>query len=257
MKFAHWFFVLSTVVLLPPAPLVAQAPSIIEPKAERHQGPPLWISAEAVADEEKIVRLDLLDSPALEMYVEKQQRERPSREQSRRGEKPSVATISPSECVSTQYSTGQSHRGGPGSKSTLSDLMAGSQTILRGTIRTVDLGFDGGVPASLLGVEVSAAIKGSAPDSLVYVLYPVAHFRIGPLHFCNTRQGFEPRPGDQILLFDSTGTVGRDHILFAPHINQIFFQGRDGTLFIPAPIRRSSGMDTIRTLDEVVNRGAR
>lgn len=237
--------------------LEAQAPSVIEPKVERRQGPPLWISAKAVADEEKIVRLDLLDSPALEMYVEKQHRELEEStppERSWRGGKPPVMIIPPSECKSTQYSTGQSHRGGPGPKSTLSDLLANSQAILRGTIRTIDLGFDRGVPASLLGIEVSAAIKGSAPESLFYVLYPVAHFKIGPLYFCNTRQGFEPHPGDQILLFDSTGTVDREDVLFAPHLNQILFQSQGGTLFIPAQIRSSPGMDTIRTLDEVVDR---
>lgn len=257
MRFTRWSPVFCASLLLSAVLLEAQAPSIVEPRVERHQGPPLWISAEAVADEEKIVKLDLLDSPALETYVEKQRRDLESRaqlERSRGGEKPSVVAIPPSECESSQYSTDQSHRGGPGSKSTFPDLAANAQAILRGTIRTIDLGFDGGVPASLLGMEVSTAIKGSVPETLIYVLYPVARFRIGPLYFCNTRQGFEPRPGDEILLFDSTGPVGVNHVLFAPHVNQIFFQRHGGALFIPDQIRRSPGMDSIRTLDEAVGR---
>lgn len=257
MKFTRWFIALSAAFFLPAMPLGAQVPSILESRVERHQGPPLWISAEAVVDEQKIVNLDLLDSPALEMYVENQRRELGERtpfEKSSRGGKPLVVTIPPAECKTSQYSTDQSHRGGPGSKSTLTDLADNSQAILRGTIRTIDWGFDRGVPASLLGIEVSVAIKGSAPQSLFYVLYPVAHFRIGPLYFCNTRQGFEPRPGDQILLFDYTGTVDRDHVVFAPHLNQILFQGQDGSLFIPTQIRDSSGMVTIRTLDDVIGR---
>jgi len=196
MRFIIWYSVLSVILSSSAAPLRAQSPSIVESGVERRQGPPLWISAEAVTDEETMIRLDLLDSPALRMYVEKQQKESEAhtpQDGVRRGEKPSVTVIPPSECKDTLYSTGQSHRGGPGPKSTFLDLAASSQTILRGTIRTVDSGFDGGVPASLLGIEISAAIKGSSSKSLVYVLYPVAHFRIGPLRFCNARQGFEPR----------------------------------------------------------------
>ncbi len=258
MKSIDRFVVSCALTLLSGTALQGQAPSILEPKVERHQGPPLWISAEAVADEQEFINLALLDSPFLQKEVEKQRRELgdliAAEKKSRAGEKPSVVTIPLSECESTQYSTGQGHRGGTGASSTLSDLTANSQSILRGTIRTIDLGFDGGVPASLLGIEVSEVIKGSAPEPLFYVLYPVAHFRIGPLYFCNTRQGFEPRPGDQILLFDYTGTVDRDQVLFAPRLNQILFQSQGGSLFLPNQLRSSPGMGTIRTLDEVVAR---
>jgi hypothetical protein len=237
-------------------PLGAQAPSILESKIDRQQGPPLWISAEAVADEQKVINLDLLDSPSLRTYVEMQRRGLGDGiEKAEAGEKPSVVSVPLSECPNSQYSTDQGHRGGTGPTSTLADLAANSQAILRGTIRSIDPGFDGGVPASLLGVEVSTAIKGSAPRSMVYILYPVAHFKIGSLYFCNIRKGFEPRPGDQILVFDYTGTIDRDQILFAPHLKQILFQkGQGGGLFLPAQLKSSPGVSTLRTLDDVVGR---
>lgn len=257
MKPIRRFVIGCAAVLLSGLPLRAQAPSILEPKAERLQGPPLWISAEAVVDEQKIIDLDLIDSSFLEKEVESQLRKLTNRlltEKCETGTKPSVVTIPSSECKSSVYSSDQSHRGGTGSTSTFSDLKANSQSILRGTIRTIDLGFDGGVPASLLGVELTAAIKGSAPEPLFYILYPVAHFRIGPLFFCNTKRGFEPRRGDQILLFDYTGTVDRDDVLFAPRLDQIFFQGQDGVLFLPTELRSSPGIGALHSLGEVVDR---
>ena len=257
MKTTRRLFVLCAAVLVSWIPSMAQAPSLVEPKVERHEGPPLWISAVAVADEQKIVNLDLIDSPFLQKEVERQRRELGDQvlaEKSRAGEEPSVMNIPESQCKSSVYSSGQSHRGGVGPTSTLSDLATNSQSILRGTIRTVDLGFDRGTPATLLGVEASAVIKGSASESLFYVLYPVARFKIGPLYFCNARKGFEPHPGDQILLFNYTGKVGRDNVFFNPRVDQVLFQSQAGALFLPAQLRSSPGMDTIRTLDDVVRR---
>jgi hypothetical protein len=249
-------FVLCVAVLLMGMSLQAQTPSILEPKIERLQGPPLWISAEAVADEQEIINLDLLDSPSLRAYVEMQRRNLGhGLEKAGAGERPTVVDIPFSECPTSQYSTDQGHRGGMAPASTLSDLAANSLAILRGTIRTIDPGFDGGDPASLLGVEISKAIKGSAPQPLVYVLYPVAHYKIGPLYFCNTRKGFEPSPGDQVLFFDNTGPVDREQILFAPHLKQILFQrGQGGGLFLPAQLKSSPEVSALHTLDDVVGR---
>ena len=103
--------------------------------------------------------------------------------------------------------------------------------------------------------EAAPRSRGSYPDK--EVLYPVAHFRIGPLHFCNTKKGFEPRPGDQILIFDYTGTIDRDNALLAPRLDQILFQGQDGALFLPAQLRSAPGTDIFRTLDDVVVRRRR
>jgi hypothetical protein len=239
--------------ILRPGILEAQAPSILEPKVERLEGPPLWISAEAVADEEKIIDLDRIDSLGLTKNLGKQREElggeRPL-EKFRVGGKPVAVRIPLSECKRTLYV--EDDRGGTDSTATLSDLAANSESILWGTIRSIDLGFDSGVPASLLGVEVREAIRGSAPQPLFYIAYPVARFKMGPFHFCNTRNGYEPQLGDDVLLFDFTGPVDRDQILFAPRLDQILFQGQSGTLALPPQLTNDPDLKTLRSLPELV-----
>lgn len=246
---------LCVAVLISSMALEAQSPSVIEPKVERHEGPPAWISAEEVADAEKVIALEKVDSISLRMNVEKQRKELGGSwpaDKSHQGEKPPVVSIPISECKRTQSVADE--RGGTGSTATLSDLAANSRSILRGTIRSIDLGFDSGVPGSLLGLEVSEVIKGSAPKPLVYVLYPVARFKIGPFHFCNTTKGFEPHEGDEVLLFDFTGPDDRDDVLFAPRMEQILFQTRSGTLVLPAQLKNSPGLETAHSLADVIAR---
>jgi hypothetical protein len=47
--------------------------------------------------------------------------------------------------------------------------------------------------------------------------------------------------------------VDRDDLLYAPRLDQIVFQSAAGVLFLPAQLRRAPGMDTIRSLDDVVS----
>lgn len=257
MNTTHRSAILCAVFFLPGMALRAQAPSILEPKVERLQGPPLWVSAQALADAERIINLDLLDKPSLRGYVERQRRELEDRTpaaKSTPNAKPAITSIPISECKVSQASSDHGHRGGRGSRSTLLDLATNSRSIVRGAIRSITWGFDGGVPGSLLSVEVSATIKGPAPVSPFYVLYPIARFRIGPLYFCNALKGFEPRPGDQILLFDYTGPVDREDILFAPHLDQIVFAGQGGELFLPEPLARQPETSPLTTLEDVIAR---
>jgi hypothetical protein len=143
-------------------------------------------------------------------------------------------------------------RGGIGSGDHLAQLATYSKTIVRGTIRTVDVGFTSGTPSSLLGVEVSEVLKGDAPKSPFYVDYQVARFRIGPLSFCNLNKGFEPRPGDEILLFAYSRAVaiGQEEVFF-PRFDQMLFQSQDGTLSLPFPLKATPEVKTARTLDDV------
>jgi hypothetical protein len=236
-------------------PLLAQAPSILEPKVERLQGPPLWISAKAVTDSQKIINLDLIDSPFLQKEVERQRQvlgEGNAIEKSEAGGKPSVAVIPASECKSSTLVTDD--RGGGGLRGTLADLATYSKSIVRGAVRSVDLGFSFGSPSSLLEIEVSEVIKGPSPKSPFYIDYPVARFRIGPYYFCNAKKGFEPHPGDEILFFDYTGPVDRDQILYVPHLDQIFFQSRNGSVYLPFLLRDTADLKNVRTLDEILNR---
>ncbi len=255
MKPFHPTIALYAAVLISSMALEAQSPSIIEPKAERHEGPPLWISAEAVVDAQKVVDLDRIDSISVRMNVEKQRQELGGNwpaDQSNQGEEPSVVPIPFSECKHTQYVVEE--REGFGSTATLSDLASNSQSIFRGTIRSIDLGFDSGVPGALLSIEVSDVIKGPAPQPVAYILYPVARFKIGPFHFCNATKGFEPHEGDEILLFDFMGPGDRDDLLFRPFMDQILFQTQSGTLVLPAQLKNSPELKTAHSLADVVAR---
>lgn len=255
MKTTCRFVVLCAAVLVPGIPLLAQTPTILESKVERHQGPPLWISAEAVADEQKIINFELIDSSFLQQYVERQRRELGDRvpaEKLGEGGKPVVGPIPASECKSSLSQ--EDDRGGGGLRGTLGDLATYSKSIVRGTVRSVDPGFAFGSPSSLVGVKVSEVIKGPSPKSPFYIDYPVARFRIGPYYFCNWNQGFEPRPGDEILLFDYTGPADRDQVLYAPRLDQIFFQSQSGALFIPSPLKDTPDLRTVHKLGEIVER---
>jgi len=255
MKLIGRFFALPTALLLAASFLEAQAPAILETTGDFPGGGHRWISAEAAADEEKIIDLDLIGSDTLRGRVEKQRRalgDRFPAEKSGAGEKPLVATIPDSEC--TSHSMTVDDRGGAGSSATLPDLAHYAQLIVRGTIRTVDSGFAFGNPASLLGVEVSEVLKGPSLRSPIYIDYPVARFKIGPLTFCNLNKGFEPRPGDQILLFAYSGPVDRKEILYAPRLDQILFQSQGGDVFLPSPLRETPEMKAVRTLYDVIGR---
>jgi hypothetical protein len=231
MKLSRWIVISCAAILLTRSPLVAQAPSILEPKVERHGGPPLWISAETAADAEKIIDLDRVGSDALRRRVEKQRHalgDHLTPERSGTGGKPEIVRIPPSECKSESHQ--EDGRGGGGPSSTLRELATRSKSIIRGNIRRVESGFSFGTPSSLLGVEVSEVFKGPAPKSPFYIDYQVARFKIGPFYFCNATKGFEPHPGDEILLFDVTGPVDRIDILYAPRVDQVFFQSQSGAL---------------------------
>lgn len=233
----------------------AEPPQILEPQVERRQGPPLWISAQAVVHSEKVIDLDLLDSLILQRNIEKQERTlAPGArfEMSKQGEGPLVSDIPYSECKSMLAV--EDDRGGEAPSSTLSDLAKHSRSIFFGTIKSIERGFSSGVPSSLLEVEVIDAIKGSAPTALIYIDYLVAHFRIGPYYFCNANKGYEPSPGDQILLFDYTGPADQDGILYGPRFEQLVFQSRDGSLFLHPRLKDDPSLSDVESLSEVASR---
>jgi hypothetical protein len=254
MKPSGWIAVFCGAALLGGLPLAAQAPSILEPKVERHEGPPLWISAEAVADAEKIVNLDLVDSLSLRKRVERELRELgepPAAEKTGDRGKPEIVKIPPSQCKFETYM--EDYQAGAPSGD-LRSLAGQSRSIVRGRLRAVELGFTFGTPSSLLEVEVTEVIKGNAPKSPFYVDYPVARFKIGPLHFCNANRGFEPQPGDEILFFDAAGPTDRKDILYVPRMDQIFFQSPKKTLFLPPHLKDTEDLKGASSLVDVIAR---
>jgi hypothetical protein len=255
MKPLSWIVTFGMAALTWGVSATAQTPSVLEPKIERHEGPPLWISAAAVSDKEKIIDLDMIDSDTLRMRVEKQRAELGngnSADKSLERGKLKITKISPSECKSESYL--EDYRAGHPSTS-LSTLAAESKAIVRGKIRTIEMGFSFGTPSSLLGVDVVEVLRGSAPPkSPLYVDYPVARFKIGPFYFCNATKGFEPQPGDEVLLFDVAGPTDRTGVLYVPRMDQIFFQNRSGVLFPPPSLKNTEDLKAAERLTDVVGR---
>ncbi len=245
-------FVVLLIALPMAGHLLAQSPPILETKFERQQGPPLWISAEAVADPQEIIKLDLIEDIHLQSNVQQQRKALGARATQglKAGEMPPIGAISQIECKSDTLSA--ELRGGEHPSASLVDLAAYSKSIVRGLIRSIAPGFASGVPAQLLTVEITEAIKGELPRSAIFVTYPVARFRIGPFFFCNAEKGFEPRPGDEVLLFDYMGPIDRDQALYAPRLDQLFFESQSGQLFVTPHLRKTPALQTLQTLDDVV-----
>jgi hypothetical protein len=166
--------------------------------------------------------------------------------------KPLIVGIPLSDCETTIMPS--THRGGEDPKESLADLSQYSRLIVRGVIRTIQMGFTAGTPSSLLGVEISDVIKGDSPPNPIYIDYPVASFKIGPYRFCNGNKGFEPRPGDEVLLFDNVGPTDRDGALYVPSFEQIFFQRPQGTLVVPSNLKNTAGLESVQSFDEIVGR---
>jgi hypothetical protein len=104
MKFTGRLVVLCAAILFQGMALEAQGPSILDFPFE-HQGAPCWISAEAVADAEKIVDFDLIRNEFLRQIAEKNLRvlgDRLPVEDLGTGRKPSIETIPFSDCESTR-----------------------------------------------------------------------------------------------------------------------------------------------------------
>ncbi|HEV7672119.1 MAG TPA: hypothetical protein VGS22_26680 [Thermoanaerobaculia bacterium] len=250
MKATASFFLFGTALLSAAFSLNGQAPSLIEPKFERRQGPPLWVSAQEVSDPKEIIKLDLIDDFHLRKSVEAQRLGKHTQiGDSVPTEKPEIASISRPDCTTETLSA--ELRGGEGPSETLADLAEYSKSIVRGSIRSLDLGFASGEPSLLVGLEVSESIKGGVLGSLIYIGYPVARFRIGSLIFCNAERGFEPSLGDQVMLFDYTGPIDREGSFYSPRLDQLFFQSQSGQLFLPPHLKASSDLAPARSLGEV------
>jgi hypothetical protein len=251
MKTTCPFVTLALATLVTAFPVAAQVPQIFEP---RFEGQPLWISAEALVDPEKIIDADRIPSVALRMDIEKQRESLKGRDKRSLTEDASsrVELIPASECKNSVLTS--AHRGGEDPSATLSDLTTYSQAIFIGTIRSIEVGFSWSEPSSLLRVQVSRVVKGSVPQNPLYVDYPIARFKLGPFTFCNGNKGFEPHPGDEILLFDYTGPEGRDDVLYFPRFDQIFFQPQEGLPILPPHFKTAPELKGARTLSEVIDR---
>lgn len=240
-----------------PALPAGQAPSIIEPKVERTEGPPLWLSAEAAIDPQTVLDWDELgreDYNPLRREVLKQQSLLEKSGALKPGDAfdPTVRPIPTAECRAELGAS--EHLGGDSPKRNLADLVRYSRAIFRGSVESVDFGFDFGVPSSLLTVKIVEVLQPTPElqGGRVYIPHPVARFAIGPYRFCNFEKGFAPAVGDQILVFDAVGPADRQGTYFAPAKEQVFYQTGAGGLVLPDRLKTDPALAAAVDLDDVV-----
>ncbi len=237
----------------PGAAQPAEMPRVIEPKVARNAGPALWVSAEAAMNRGTVLDWSLVggDGSLLVQTVDRQGKalaERGKRQVSNQ----EIHWLPAPECTESILLT--PHHGGEGPSGTFRDLREHSQSIWKGKIATIEPGFFSGAPAALLRIEVLDVVRESksSPRKQAFVQHPVARFQIGDYRFCSGYAGFEPKAGDRILVFDYAGPIGRGDILFAPRMEQTFFETAEGDLFLPESLRQDDDLWTVKTLDDVI-----
>ncbi|HEX5715953.1 MAG TPA: hypothetical protein VF179_07325 [Thermoanaerobaculia bacterium] len=232
----------------------AEMPRVIEPKVERKSGPAFWVSAEAAMNRGTVLDWSLVgeDGSLLVQIVERQGKALAERGRGKVSNQ-EIQWLPASECTESILLT--PHHGGEGPSGTFRDLREQSQSIWKGRIAAIEPGFFSGAPAALLRVEVLDVVRESksSPRKQAFVQHPVARFKIGDYRFCSGYSGFEPKVGDRILVFDYAGPIGRGDLLFAPRMEQTFFETAEGDLFLPESLRQDDDLWTAKNLEDVIS----
>lgn len=238
----------------PVAAQTAGMPRVIEPKVERKAGPALWVSAEAAMNRATVLDWSLVGREEGSLLVQIVERQGKALAERGKGQVSSqeLQWLPASECTESILMT--PHYGGEGPSGTFRDLREQSKSIWKGRIAAIEPGFFFSTPAALLRVEVLDVVRESksSPRKQAFVQHPVARFKIGDYRFCSGYSGFEPKVGDRILVFDYAGPVGRGDLLFAPRMEQTFFETAEGDIFLPESLRQDDDLWTAKTLDDVI-----
>jgi hypothetical protein len=222
-----------------PANMASPPDMLRMPHEEGFSGPTTWISAKAAADQDRVLKWELLgDSneaePLLQGIIRAQEQSR----QATRGSA-EVANVPESQCPSHTISSNSSAMPDLPAQ-TLDDQVANSIGIYTGTITAVTPGFAVTAPSELLTVKVEdtlrAAVDQPAPLTDLQLFYWVAHFRIGSYIFCGEPSSAwgEPQVGDQVLVFVYRW-VRQGQSFVSPVENQVVFSTKKG-LYVPLPL---------------------
>jgi len=131
-----------------------------------------------------------------------------------------------------------SHRRDDRPRDSWEDLRRYARAIVSGQVVGIDQGFQGGLPMSLLEVEVDDIVRSSddyAATRTLYVAYPYAVFAVGDKLFCRDEPRFAYRPqiGDHLLLFPSHLPRDRNARMLDVEPTEILAQKPSGELGRP------------------------
>jgi hypothetical protein len=206
---------------------------------EGYAGPAIWVSAQAAADPDHVVKWELFGETSDESSLHSVIRDRTKSLPTKEGKDASVGEVPESQCPDFTVSSAFSHLSASDRPdATLNDLVDNSIGVYAGTITGQTPGFSFEVPSTILSVAITQTLRtpgSSVPPSTLYLLSPVAHFRIGPYIFCGEQSSStgEPEVGDQVIVFVyqwvKSGTA-----LVAPQANQLIVASRNGLRVAPA-----------------------
>jgi hypothetical protein len=148
-----------------------------------------------------------------------------------------VAEVSESECITYTVSSAFGHMAPASSTESIESLAANSIGVYAGTVTARTPGFLSGVPSTIASVAVTKTLRGATvqPLSSIYVMSPIAHFRIGAYIFCskNMKAPEELQVGDQVLVFVYRWVEG-GMPLAEPHADQLMVMSKEGVRVGPA-----------------------
>jgi len=128
------------------------------------------------------------------------------------------------------------------------EITRGAQAAVRGSVVGTTPGFLRMTPVTLVTIRIHETVFASVPfprNGLIHVIYPIADFRVAGSRFCQVNgSGFEPSPGDEVLLLASD-SPSDDTGAFVTPVELIFNRG--GRLIVP---------DTVTDRDQLSSYGS-
>lgn len=209
---------------------------------------PFWVAARALADLPGKTGYALLDSRMEEHRMI-------MRDQLNKGDEGALAQKSEAEqCPVRTITPFHTARDVP--HDSWAAMTEHALAIYAGRITAVEAGFFGGLPASLLRVQISEVVRSHAafPSSgHLFVPYPAADFDVRGARFCNTGSNtdYMPQISDEILIFayeEPLDSSGRS--LRTTEGNLVFLS--KGKLVVSRELTDRDGLLSFRSLTEAL-----
>lgn len=257
MKLTMPATLLCAAALLLRMPLSAQAPSVpdlIESEVQGYVGAPLWVSAQAAADDKTVLKWELFDGHSPTRDIVERQWEGV---ESKGGSKAlqdgmRVEPLDHGNCEPQVLLVDHLNDQSPAQSFRV--LLQYSKNIFEGTVVAVEPGCYRGAPASLLRVKINRWLRASeeyADATYLYVYHSAAHFKIGPFEFCGNSPGVEPKAGNGILVFDFAGLATKDPMLLTPGDDKVFIGTSSGALTSPKQLRKDPFISKATSLKDL------
>jgi hypothetical protein len=195
--------------------------------------PPIWVSATAAADRAHVLKYDLIGETSENSYLHGVVRELAKSLGAGATNDATVAEVSESGCTTYTVNSAFGHITSPASSTgSLESLAANSAGVYAGTVTARTPGFFSGVPSTIASVAVTTTLRGATaqPLSSIYVMSPIAHFRIGAYIFCskNMQAPAELQVGDQVVVFVYKWLGNGSVPLTVPQADQLLVLSKQG-----------------------------